>query len=553
MLNAIENSRVVRKAKSIKKFAIRKEIFLLLKVIYIGLCLAGLLYQTGEIADNYFRYEVVSTIEIKLPGEDRARALTVCVDLYKSIDTKQLRDFLNHKKETIMKVNGITTTTKPPPTTTTPQPTTSTTRVQAWRPRHRSNSTWTIPKRTKRDTRDPMDEIKYLDELILGLTNMKTYQYLFVSKVIDRYFTLGHFLNFTHANSACMTDDAMIDRECIKSHFVINNDICFRWVPIHTPKMTIESDLYGGNETTLFIVDIDIYTSDTKFYAMLNRVDKLPRNEYVQSIAHKFFIPEENEVYAITYEITRQKAPYSDKCFNYGTGSRYQDQSDAISDCVNEKTVEKSKKLCAMKMFDNTSEYLHMPLQKFDKIGAFDSSTFELQHNFSLQCKSTFHNPDCHIENTFTIFVPYTEIDREKNIFDTKRLHIKHVFSQMSSYVIRSLAKFRFIDFASLILGCFGTWLGFSFLGIDPVSFVFEYDTQKKKTEKKEGKCRILSDEIFLRYVEKNRKDMLTVFTALENRLSEGERDRVDMKNFMQYIVRRQRNLEVSRVQQIDS
>ena len=75
MLNAIEDTNLIKRIRRVKKILIPKEVFLLLELIYIGLCLSGLLYQTGEITNNYFHYEVESTIKIKLPGEETPLAI----------------------------------------------------------------------------------------------------------------------------------------------------------------------------------------------------------------------------------------------------------------------------------------------------------------------------------------------------------------------------------------------------------------------------------------------------------------------------------------------
>ena len=351
MLNAIEDTNLIKRIRRVKKILIPKEVFLLLELIYIGLCLSGLLYQTDEITNNYFHYEVESTIKIKLPGEETPLAIAIGVDLYKSVDIEQVIKFISDRKELII---------------------------------------------DESDERS-MIEVWKISRWITSLkSNKLTDQISAIADAAEEYLTLGHFLNYTYAETLCLHG------ECIKTHFIINTDVCFRWVPLNVVKIRTETNLYGGNNVPLFVVAAEIVTKTTYFALMLNRIDKLPRSEYVQATKTAFPSDPKVYVFAYSYNISRLKAPYADDCFNYEP--KYEDRNDAIADCVNEETKNRTGRISLMKMFNNTSSDINLHLQMFDSKGVYYSKDdMDLQHNMSMGCKRTFHRPDCETENKFTV------------------------------------------------------------------------------------------------------------------------------------------------------
>lgn len=312
MFNAAPSNCLITKFKRIKKLPIRNEVFLFLKVIYIAVCLSGLLYQTAEITANFFRYEVVSTVKIKLPGEESARAITLCVDFYRSVHVEKLKRFLYTRKAYL-------------------------------------------------ENQSDFDGLKRI-ERIFRTFELPQLSSIEVRLAAQEYFNLGNFLDMTLSYPFCYdhTENSG-SNSCSRIHFIIKSDVCYRVVPNETPKVTTEAGVYGASDKPLFAIVTIIREGSFDFSVMLNRVDKFPRYEYIQARKFKFPIDERVFVNAHSYRITRVQAPYEDDCFNYEP--TYEDQDDAITKCINELTENITGRLSFMTMFDKTSPDLNRKLQ----------------------------------------------------------------------------------------------------------------------------------------------------------------------------------------------
>lgn len=468
--------RKLQKIKSLKKKVIRKDVFLILKTLYVTLCISGLGYQLISISTNFFKYEVVSTIKIKLPGEEAAKAMTVCTDLYKSIDEEELIPFMLRRLSEARVQHGITTKRPKPPRSTTKRaknPNTSYVRNQT-----------NQRKRSRRDKRSVHDDIANMESLIRKLKLGAQGRKLAIEEVYHKYMTLKDFLNFTIARLECkeevvrsydgdLTSDFILTN-CNTIKFILNNEICYRSKPDIVCLVKKERDFFGRKNVPLFIMRIMFpkmrQMIDYRF--LMNRIDILPRNEIIQAPLIKLSFAIRTTVSAYSYNITRKEPPYVDNCFDYSK-TKYVDWNGAIAECVNTFTTSsEGNRITALKILDGSSN-TDMKLQRLDKEGWFKYENDTIfQEKYIDICRQTYDEPDCHIENTFTEFVGEPQEDKQRTT--DFYLEFSQVFTDDSSFSIQSSPKFELVDYVSFVLGCLGTWLGFSFLGLDPISFIFK-------------------------------------------------------------------------------
>lgn len=501
-----------------KKWVISKKSYLILKVIYLIACLSGLGFQVVQISTNYFNYDVVSTIKIKLPGEESARAINMCLDLYNSVDHGLLEKFRKERIEILeRKIRELAKkkrTTGAPGTLTTNSTTSRTDPRPSHAPRTttirsttmRTTQNWTTgtkkPTTPSTDDNDDSDfglgslfdadtlikktkirQRRAAPEMPTELDDLKKRKNLnqWTPYLIRNFLTLGDLLKMTTWEGRCLSNNETkdIDRTdpieipCSGNKFIVNNEICFRLVPNSWPLVNKETDLFGGDNFPLFIAKFDPKTRANDSKVFLNTVMKLPRNEYVQ--AQKFRLDSEAiDVSAFSYNITRQQAPYKDNCMKYEP--LFSDWNDAIASCINTKTLKEIHRLSAFKMFDERFNSSKDMIQNFtDKGGKFqESNASDYQRQFTQECKGIYKKPDCFIENSMTLLT--SKLTRSKPIGyqNPKRdILVSQVFSDDASYSIQSSPKFEFVDYVSFVFGCLGTWLGFSFLGINPIPILF--------------------------------------------------------------------------------
>ena len=199
-----------------------------------------------------------------------------------------------------------------------------------------------------------------------------------------RMLTTRCLLNPTNHSSFCLIDTKDFnERPCPTKHYIINANVCYKFVPLERPKMSKRDNNYDGDELPLFLVGTSFLTSSLRFKVMLNQIERLPRYEYVSAK----MIPEDERVAisAYSFKISRQPAPYADDCLVYEP--RYEDMDDAIAGCVNEIIKNETGRLGFMKTFDRTSNDLNFLLQEYDRSGKLLPGGIELQRNSLINCK----------------------------------------------------------------------------------------------------------------------------------------------------------------------
>lgn len=64
------------------KFEVSKRTIKILNLLFHIILMGGLIWQVTQISINYFKYNVVSSIEIILPGREKPKAMNICFDAY---------------------------------------------------------------------------------------------------------------------------------------------------------------------------------------------------------------------------------------------------------------------------------------------------------------------------------------------------------------------------------------------------------------------------------------------------------------------------------------
>lgn len=188
-----------------------------------------------------------------------------------------------------------------------------------------------------------------------------------------------------------------------------------------------------------------------------------------------------------TYFIHKLPFPYIDNCINYGAlGMR--NQRFAIQQCV----VAEEK--------NRSNRYPNNAIARYEhKILRYRQAN----DNFTLdkECKKKYEGyGDCYNELVFT------QIFSEKHEYtNTEYVVIWVDYGHLASYDINSKPRIDPIDFVTYILGAFGSWLGFSFLGCNPIQYFL------KTKEEENGKSL------------RNREDSVAV-VRLRNRVNVSEK-----------------------------
>ena len=191
----------------------------------------------------------------------------------------------------------------------------------------------------------------------------------------------------------------------------------------------------------------------TIFEIMLsNHVPDVDANRF-----HPHVLNTENDISALVtltsydYYVHKLKYPYTDNCFNYAIEGYY-DNFDAINYCYNQRTG--GNVLNNVNIYSSDSRYFN------STVGSYNESV----HN---DCSKLFYRSDCDRNVTYTRS-SLTTIGTGLSVTYCLKLS-----SQDPSFVIQSKEKIDLIDYVSFILGTFGTWLGISFLSLNPIPRLF--------------------------------------------------------------------------------
>lgn len=168
------------------------------------------------------------------------------------------------------------------------------------------------------------------------------------------------------------------------------------------------------------------------------------------------------------YEIFRLASPYQDGCKDYKINGFF-DRTDAFESCLSKQNFFGDRKVL---WYDSYSE-------SNGSYGYSPRNIFQLQKS----CQELTKNPDC--EYKFYL-----------NNLERGGLNPHSIYFEKdvdTSFMVTSKPRIDDIDYVTYILGALGSWLGFSFLGCNPVPYIMSMtvdviksnDDRFKELEKK--------------------------------------------------------------------
>lgn len=236
-----------------------------------------------------------------------------------------------------------------------------------------------------------------------------------------------------------------------------------------TPGITetyIASKYYMKNLTGLMVVVSNI---DSLPWAEFSTVDVITDMKSDRGLII-FFLSSQS------YFLKRLPSPYTDKCVDYKRYG-YRNQHDAIRKCLNFEHVVRYEEASDAQIFLMNTSYQNY------RIRSRKPEDIEIW----MKCLKEIKNGDCEEELILTIIVrkvmPVPEMDGT---------HFSLSRSKSPSLRIQSKGRIDDIDFITYILGALGSWLGFSFLNLNPVPWIFKKndtsspggeDEKQEKTE----------------------------------------------------------------------
>ena len=175
-----------------------------------------------------------------------------------------------------------------------------------------------------------------------------------------------------------------------------------------------------------------------------------------------------SQEYVITshsFTISKLTPPYTDNCFNY-PDIGLENRNDAVAMCDSNATHLAFRKVVRK----NDSEHSNYKQKKKRETNC-DQSKFKVDCDQSLFITQVVTN-DHHDEKNSTMVFPV----------DTQ-----------ASFSVMSQPRIDNIDFVTYILGAFGSWVGFSFIGINPVPFFMRKKNDSKRRTFRSHKSRTIN------------------------------------------------------------
>ena len=191
---------------------------------------------------------------------------------------------------------------------------------------------------------------------------------------------------------------------------------------------------------------------------MINSREKLPLREFTSSMtSFRGYRPDTNihgsKMFGVRYyeSITNNLAPpYTTMCRNYS-------YINCLTECIQNNTLEKFNRYSPMSFHDHgdnkiiTSKYLD---EDRSRVPVYLDIVHGCQHSCPWnQCER---------------IVAITSTD-EKLPWQSFRIYT--ILQNTASIEVNNVPKMYFIDYMTFVSSCFGTWLGISFLGLNPFKF----------------------------------------------------------------------------------
>lgn len=289
--------------------------------------------------------------------------------------------------------------------------------------------------------------------------------------VFDRL-TVDDIMNYTPSISELIYDcnlrnvsmkilDRLDGIDCLKyigvSKYVTHYWVCYQMSFIYSIKKISDSIISFDPIQPYALYDIGFnmtsFGNVSELLAFYSTGGRFPISEFIQVTFMNRFLSETKEAtynfFGIRYfrsKIFRLEAPYSTNCINYN-------YRESLTRCINDSVVSNFGRLSVMSQHTNGS----MPM--ISELFLEDENTSYSYINIVKACEELIPNDEC-----------YTSIFTTSN--DEKLpwsiLYVSSMLPDTGDIYIETRPRMVFLDYMTLCFSCFGTWLGFSFLGLNP-------------------------------------------------------------------------------------
>lgn len=249
--------------------------------------------------------------------------------------------------------------------------------------------------------------------------------------------------------------------------FTISSEICYQLHVIDKQLKSMLSPISPGVQEG-YVLPVNAMRNVTGMYIVLSPVCRLPWSEF-STVDRTTEFESKNAtvvffVSSYSMNISKLKFPYTDRCVDYASFG-YEDGYDAIRQCLNDAEIEEYNELSGAQFFTINSTNQSMRIASF---------AHTENRNLWETCLNRYGNDDCTMETVFTVNTMKTIKNpsyKDILLFAVSR-------SKQASLVITSKARIDDIDFITYILGALGSWIGFSFLSINPIPYFFKVINQ---------------------------------------------------------------------------
>ena len=207
------------------------------------------------------------------------------------------------------------------------------------------------------------------------------------------------------------------------------------------------------------------------------------------------------------YHIIKLKYPYKDNCVDY-TELKYDSRLDATAICIS---------IVYPMMNGNVS---NIKIITKDDRKYFNKQVIKAPKPFQEKCAPLFKS-DCVQRVYITHTGPTVDWEGDSISFDVDE-------DDDPSFVIKSKPRIDNIDFVTYIFGALGAWIGFSFIAINPIPFLFtQRGCEVRDIDTDNGYCRK-----FL-IINRNMRQVQKIVTIMKNDIRESliQSTKIDQDN----------------------
>lgn len=202
-----------------------------------------------------------------------------------------------------------------------------------------------------------------------------------------------------------------------------------------------------------------------------------------QSINHTHDI----DIASYTFSIERLAWPYIENCVDYNKNN-LTNRLRIITLCTNLAIMNDSIKLYEKNIVRRRKlKYLYYHI-------AYETK-YRNAKEYERQCYKQYQNFDC-IQLVF-----FTKVTAPKESIDLRggQLILRKGDSNDASFIIKSKARIDNIDYVTYILGALGFWLGFSFIGINPIPHILSVNGQEQDGGQKDSDIKVQNRMLYIK------------------------------------------------------